>query len=229
MRLKPVNTSSTTRLRDRLRGQLEELPKTMWQDVAAKMQPREMRFREFIGRFPAMLEAFQRSTVMGTDSRHLKLTTVLPAKAAPNLALATLFTVNEAARTDFETEPAVAATEPEKPKLPETAAERMKLPVDAEFNRTPLQPALEYLCAEVEVNLFLDGDALEDAGYTRNMPQTYDLGKVPMEQALAAIINGYQEEGREMVVSVNEETKTVTVTTRKFAEQRELPIYPLPE
>lgn len=229
VRLKPVNTSSATRLRDRLGGQMEELPKMMWQQVAVKMQPREMRFRQFIGRFPAMLEAFQRSTVMGTDSRHLQLTTVLPAKAAPNLALATLFTVNEAARTDFGTDSAVAAAEPEKTKLPESAAERLKLTVDAEFNRTPLQPALEYLCAEVEVNLFLDGDALEDAGYTRNMPQTYDLGKVPMEQALAAIINGYQEQGREMVVSVNEETKTVTVTTRKFAEQRELPIYPLPE
>lgn len=224
--LDPKTTSNVPRVQDRMRTQLKELPITMWKQVALKMQPQEMRFRQFIGRLPAMLEAYQRSTVMSRGNRYLKLTTVLPAKAAPNLALATLFTLNEAARTDFAAEPVMVAAA-QAQKLPETVAERMRIPVDAEFSRTPLEPALQYLCDEIQVKLIVDGDALKDAGYTKNMPQTFTFGKVPMERSLAHIINSYQERGKEMAASINEGTKTVIVTTKKFADQQGLPIYPL--
>lgn len=225
--LDPKPVSSVSQVQDRMRTQLKKLPETVWRQVAVKMQPQEMRFRQFIGRLPAMLEAFQQSTVMNRGNRFLRLTTVLPAKAAPNLALATLFTVNEAARTDFDAEPVMIAAAQQKSELPATVAERLRIPVDAEFSRTPLEPALQYLCDEIQVNLIVDGDALKDAGYTKNMPQTFTFGKVPMERSLAHIINSYQERGKEMVVSINEETKTVIVLTKKFAEQQGLPIYPL--
>ncbi|WP_417848317.1 hypothetical protein [Thalassoglobus sp.] len=220
----PIATSNPAKVRQRLNAQLETLPKTLMDEVCLKMAPREIRFRDFIGRLPAMASAIQKSTVSMTTANYVSLTTVLPQKAAPNLALATLFTANEAARTDFHSEVVIAAAD-NKPKLPDTIVERLKIPVDAEFNRTPLEPALSYLVGEVELNLDVDGDALKDAGYTKNMPQTFKLGVVPLEQSLKKILDTYQEEGKVMVMSINEKTKTIHILTEKFAKQKNMPIY----
>ncbi|QDT31150.1 zinc ribbon domain-containing protein [Thalassoglobus polymorphus] len=220
----PIATSNPAKVRQRLNAQLETLPKTLMDEVCLKMAPREIRFRDFIGRLPAMVAAIQKSTVSMTTANYVSLTTVLPQKAAPNLALATLFTANEAARTDFNTEVVIAAAD-NKPKLPDTIIERLKIPVDAEFNRTPLEPALSYLVGEVELKLEVDGDALKDAGYTKNMPQTFKLGVVPLEQSLKKILDNYQEEGKVMVMSIDEKTKTIHILTEKFAKQKNMPIY----
>ena len=228
--LRPVTTSNALKIKERLRRQLQELPETMWHDVAVRMHPTEMRVRDFVGRFPAMLEAFQQSTVLQNGPQHVTATTVLPEKAVPNLALATLFTVSEAARTDF-TQMAVAATPKpaNEPKLPDTVVERMKqLLVDAEFERVPIEQAIVYICGEIKVNVHVDGDALKDAGWTKNMPQTFNLGKVSGERALAQIINKYQERTSQMVASIDEAKKQIWVTTRKFAERDGLPIYEFP-
>ena len=211
------NISSPSKVNDRLQAQLVNLPQTMWKDVCEKMSPQEAGFRKLIGRLPAMLEAFQQSTVASTTSRYLKLTTVLPQQAAPNLALATMLTVDEASRTDF-TKQVVASSSG--PKLPETVAERLKLSVDTEFSRRPLEQALQYLCNEIKVNLEVDGEALEEAGYTRNMPQTFVLGTVPAEQGFAKIITSSQDVGKELVISLDEESKTIRFTTLKFAKIR---------
>ncbi len=227
MVLRPISISSSSKVQTRIQAQLVDLPQVVWKDLCLKMKPQELRFRKFIGRLPAMLEALQESTISVTGPRYVQLTTVLPAKATPNLALATLFTVNEAARTDFTAEAPVLVAHGNQPKLPDTVVERLRIPVDSEFTRTPLEQSLQYLCDEIEVKLFVDGDALKDAGYTKNMPQEFKLGMVPMELSLAHIINTYQEVGKVMVVSINEETKTITVTTQKFAEKEGLPIYQL--
>ncbi|HWL08829.1 MAG TPA: hypothetical protein VNQ76_10510, partial [Planctomicrobium sp.] len=210
-------------LQQELTAQLQKMPERVWKDLCMKMTPAEVRFRKLIGRLPAMLQAFQESTISQRDGRLITLTTVLPAKAAPNLALATLFTVNEAVRTNFgAARPVIAASD--KPKLPPTIAGRIELPVDAEFNRTPLEPTLQFLCDEIQVKLFVDGDALKDAGYTKNMPQTFTLGKVPMKQALSHIIDRYQERDKEMVACFDDEKMLITVTTRKFATRDGLKI-----
>lgn len=227
LRVTPVNTSTTLRIADRLKAQLASLPEKMWHDVADRMQPQQLRFRKYVGRFPAMLAAFEQSTVVQTRGTHAALFTVLPRKAGPNLALGSLFTINEAARTDFS-EPAPVLAANNQPKIPDTVAERLKLPVDAEFNRTPLEAAMQYLCDEIHVKLAIDGDALKDAGYTRNMPQTMKLGIVPADRVLTEILSNYQEQNKEMVVSVDEQTKTLHLLTKKFAMSRGLPIYPIP-
>jgi hypothetical protein len=194
-----------------------------------RMHPAREGAATIIGRYPAMVEAYREATVPTTDKRLVRLTTVLPARSAPNLALATLLTWDEARRTDFSgpsrppTTVAAAGS-----KLPDTVAERLKLSIDAEFNRTPLQDALRYICDEVQINLDLDGDALKDAAYTQNMPQTFKLGKVPAAAAIHEIISKYDGNGNEefrMVVSVNEQTKTLIVHTRKFADQKGLPVF----
>ena len=103
----------------------------------------------------------------------------------------------------------------------------MKLPVDAEFNHVPLEQALQYLCSEIQVRLEIEGDALKDAGYTRNMPQTFNLGRVPIQRALWEIVKKYQQRDKELIVSIDESTKTMTVSTRKFAAAHGLRVYPL--
>jgi hypothetical protein len=194
-----------------------------------RMHPARKGAATIIGRYPAMVEAYREATVPTTDKRLVRLTTVLPARSAPNLALATLLTWDEARRTDFSSPsrpPTTVAAAGSK--LPDTVAERLKLSIDAEFNRTPLQDALRYICDEVQINLDLDGDALKDAAYTQNMPQTFNLGKVPAAAAIHEIISKYDGNGNEefrMVVSVNEHTRTLIVHTRKFADQKGLPVF----
>lgn len=224
--LRPVTTKEVAVLEAEVKSKLAALPERIWKDVCEKMQPREMRFRTLIGRLPAMLQAVSDSTISQREKRCVLLTTVLPAKATPNLALATLFTLDEATRTSF-TSTAVAASPMTRSKLPETVAERLKIPVDAEFNRTPFEQAVTYLGNEIQVNVVVDGDALKDAGYTKNMPQTFNLGKVPVQKALFQIVNSYQEKDKEMVISIDEKSKTIHVLTKKFADAKGLPVYPL--
>ena len=194
-----------------------------------KMHPPRKGAATIIGRYPAMVEAYRQATVPTTDKRLVRLTTVLPARSAPNLALATLLTWDEARRTDFSIPSRPAATvAAADANLPDTVAERLKLTIDAEFSRTPLQEALRYICGEIQINLDLDGEALMSAAYTQNMPQTFNLGKVPASAAIHEIIKNYDGNGNEenrMVVSVDEQTKSLIVHTRKFADQKGLTVF----
>jgi hypothetical protein len=194
-------------------------------NMARQMQPQRKGQMTIIGRFPAMVEAFRQSTVPTTGARYVKFTTVLPAKAAPNLALATLLTWDEARRTDFSASAAPTVIASNNAALPQTVAERLQLTVDAEFNRKPLQEAFQYICDEISVKMDIDGDALKDAGYTQNMPQTFNLGKVTAEEAIHGIIDKYHGEGKDelrMCVVIDETKKTLLLLTKKFAEQRGL-------
>ncbi|WP_437192799.1 hypothetical protein [Planctomicrobium sp. SH527] len=227
--LRTISAKSPMTLEKDFQAQLRKLPDQIWKNVCARMNPAEVRFQQLIGRLPAMLEAYQRSTVSQRAGRLITLTTVLPMKATPNLVLAALFTVNEASRTNFGVAN-VADAGMKKAELPPTIAGRIELPVDAEFNRSPLEPVLQFLCDEIQVKLFVDGDALKDAGYTKNMPQTFTLGKVPMKQALMHILDTYQETGKQMVACFDEAKMQITITTRKFAERDGLKVsLPLPK
>lgn len=213
---------SPRRLAQSLSARLEAAPLDLM-SMARQMHPQRAGQRTIIARFPAMVEAFRQSTVPTTGARYVKFTTVLPAKAAPNLALATLLTWDEARRTDFSTAaPPPVTVAANTPQLPETVAERLDLIVDAEFNRRPLQEAFQYLCDEISVTMDINGDALKDAGYTQNMPQSFDLGKVPARDAIQAILNPNNGDGKDelrMCVVIDESTKTLVLTTKKFAEQ----------
>jgi len=216
---------------------LAELLSTRMTDVPQRlialvkpMDPQHPGARELIGRLPAMVEAVRQSTLVTTGERHVQFTSVLPEKAAPNLALASLLTWDEARRTpQTATQTPVAATGENT--SPQTVAERLKLPVEAEFRRMPLRDALAYICGEIEVELSVDGDALKDAGYTQNMPQEFNLGKVPADVAISRIVGQYTGDGKDelrMVVVVEEAGRKLHVTTRKFAELQKLTPLALP-
>jgi len=212
-----------------LSTRITDVPQRFLNAVQA-MDPQHAGARQLIGRLPAMVEAVRQSTVVTTGERRVQFTTLLPARAAPNLALATLLAWDESRRT-----PAPSGKTPVagagRQAAPQTVAERLKLPVDAEFKRVPLGDALAYICDEIDVQLVIDGDALKDAGYTQNMPQEFNLGKVPAEVAIGRIVGQYDGAGKDelrMVVVVDEPTRTLRVLTKKFADQQSLTPLQLP-
>ena len=216
-------------LAELLSARITDAPRQLL-DRVRRLDPRHTGARQLIGRLPAMAEAARRATVVTTGDRHVQLTTLLPAKAAPNLTLATLLASNETLRAiDAVGESALATSNASR--LPQTVAERLKLPIDAEFRRTPLRDALAYLCNEIDVKLEIDGDALKDAGYTQNMPQSFNIGVVPIEIALSRIVSRYDGDGKaelQMVAVVDEAAHALRVMTRKFADQRGLTPLDLP-
>jgi hypothetical protein len=217
------------RLAETLSTRMTDSPQRMQAGVRV-MNPQHGGARKLIGRLPAMLEAVRQSTVVTTGERQVRFTTLLPAKAAPNLVLATVLTVDESRHRSSPLTPAPTVIA-DAPALPNTVAERLKLPVDAEFRRTPLRDAFAYICNEIGVKLELDGDALRDAGYTQNMPQVFNIGKVPAEVALSKILNPYDGDGKDelrMVIVIDEPSQTLHVMTRKFADQKSLTPLVLP-
>ncbi len=217
--LRGRSTKSSTSVAEGVAQEMERLPVDM-ANVVRVMNPQRAGFRRLIGRFPAMLEVFRMATVTAVGDRLVRLRTALPAKAGPNLALAAVLTWHESARSASGSHRSPTPAARDSRPSPQTVAERLRLPVDAEFNRTPLQEAMAYIADEIGLVIAIDGDALKDAGYTKNMPQTFDLGRVPASEAIRKIIQQYQEPGKQMVLVLNEEQQRATVLTRKFAEQR---------
>lgn len=210
--------------------QLEYLPQNL-QSACLKMHPATKGFQSLIGRFPAMLEAYRQATVPTVDTRHVRLTTVLPRKAAPNLALGTLLAWDQSTHTDFSSAapaPVVAAAAVD---IPEKLEDRLKkFTFDGEFNN-PFQDAIAYIASESKTEIDIDGNALKDAGFTKNMPIKLSLGKVNGLEALRQII--LSEKCRPPVpekricIVVDEAAKKVIVSTEYFAKENGQTVYPL--
>jgi len=198
---------------------LERLPPDLVA-AAEKMYPQRQGSLDMIGRFPAMMEVFREATVPAKDSRNVRMVTYLPQKAGPNLALGTLLTWHESLRTDFSAStqtPTVAMNDPQST-LPETAMGRLQIEMDCEFNN-PFQNAIDYVAEETKLTFEIDGNALKDAGFTKNMPQKFNLGRKPAIEALRefAINNRPPTPDKRICFCVDEATMTVLVTTEKFA------------
>jgi hypothetical protein len=220
MVLRSANAITPARLQRKLRGELDALPRELYESVQ-KMSPGEVGKRRVIGRYPAMIKAVSEATQAGIGTRFVQLTTLLPERATPNLVLGTVLTWDESTRTDFSQEPAPPPDSGEK--VPEKIVDRLKKPLEIDFRRTPLQEAFAYIAEETKAPIDIDGDALKFAGYTKNMPQTFALGVVPAEEALEKILSQYDQ----MCIVVDETKKVATVMTFAFAKDRGLtPTYP---
>ena len=195
---------------------LDRLPQDLYAAVQM-MNPKQVGSRKVIGRFPAMMKVYSLSTLGGIGDRLAQFTTVLPAKAAPNLALGTLLAWDESTRTDFTKQAPKPKTS--EPKLPDLIVDRLKLKMDVDFRRRPLQDAFSDVGEATHVTFDIDGDALKVAGYTKNMAQSFKLGEVPATQALAKILGQYDK----MCVCITDEAKDiVTVMTFEAAKQKGL-------
>lgn len=213
--LRGRSTDSSSAIAARMTERLESLPHELV-ELARALNPQRAGFRRIVGRLPAMVEVARRGTRTAVGERLVRFSTVLPAKAAPNLALAVVLTWDRSLRAAASAGPPHPANDA--PAV-ETLSEKLRRPIEIEFRRTPLEEALEFIGHEIGVEIELDGDALKDAGYTRNMPQTMTLGRVPAGRALRAILDQYQQPGKEMVLVLDEARHTITVRTLKFAAQ----------
>jgi hypothetical protein len=227
--LRTRSVANPARLASDSLERLEFLPQDLV-SATRKMQPSVQGFREIIGRFPAMLEAYRLATIPTVDDRHVRLTTVLPAKAAPNLAIATLLAWDESTRTDFSvsTPATTVAAADANSGLPETVEGRLQLMMDAEFNN-PFQDAIAYIADEIKVPIEIDGNALKDAGFTKNMPQKFSLGRVAAVDALREIVtrNRPPVPEKRLCLVIDEAAKTALITTELFATNAGQTIYPL--
>ncbi len=189
------------------------------------MRPTRSGFRQIIGRFPAMMEAFRQATIFQTGPAYLTMTTVLPAKAAPNLALGTVLTWDESTRTNFSASDPTMAVADAGTSLPKTVMGRLKQVFEIEFARKPLQEAFLFIGEESQVTFVIDGDALKMAGYTKNMPQTFKLGKVPGTKGLHTIFTTKDQE--KMCLVVDDAKMEALITTVQDAEAKGLKVVPV--
>lgn len=227
--LRNKSAITKTALQQDMKKKLDKLPHELLGAVE-KMDPQVIGPRQIIGRFPAMMKVYSMATHPSTGERFAALTTSLPERAAPNLAIGALLTWDESTRTDFSKSKATAPPSKESDvKLPALVADRLKqLKVEIEFSRTPLQEAFKYIGDECKVNIDINGDALKAAGFTKNMPQTVSLGKVTGLEAIAAVLKRYEKEKIPMVLVIDESKKEALITTKEFADKDNLTIFALP-
>ena len=211
---------AATQFEKAIQSKLESLPAKIL-TVVGGMNPSSAGRRRVIGRFPAMMKVVSLSTLLDAGQNYVRLTTRLPQRAAPNLALAAVLSGFESLRehsSDSRPIPATVRAEP-----PERVADRLRQNIEIDFRRTPLHEAIAYIAKEIDVRFEIDGDALKLAGYTKNMPQTLQLGTVPATQALSSILRQYDG----MVIVVDEYEKAVSLTTRDVASEQGLKTYAL--
>lgn len=96
-------------------------------------------------------------------------------------------------------------------------ADRLTQEIDAEFKKIPLEKTVKSIGESVGVKFVVDADALKAKGYTRNMPQTISLGKVPATQALKAILDDPQQP--DLAVFLDEGRKQLVLTTTAALEK----------
>ncbi len=230
--LRPRSVSNSSRVVEEFLQKLEFLPREM-QSLCMRMHPATQGYRALIGRFPAMLEAYRQATIPTLETRHVRLTTLLPRKAAPNLALGTLLTWDQAMQTDFTTAApptTLAAANPPAEDLPAKIEDRLKRTFEGEFNQ-PFQDAVAYIASETQVQIDIDGNALKDAGFTKNMPIKLSLGKVSGLEAFKQIILSERcrppTPDKRICIVIDEANQRVIVSTEAFAKANGQKIYPL--
>ncbi len=226
--MRPVTGATAPSLEREMRTKLSQLPKSLLKTVRM-MDPREAGKRMVIGRVPKMSEVFVKACVTSHGPRHVHVITPLPERAAPNLALGTLLAWDESTRTDFTKE---RTTKPsaDDSKVPDKIADRLKMKIDIDFRRTPLQDAFAYISGEIKTPIDIDGDALKAGGFTKNMPQQFQGDKMTALEAIGKILERYQDPqkpGQTMVIVVNEEKKSILVSTQAFCDQQKLTPYPV--
>ncbi|MEQ9408871.1 MAG: hypothetical protein RIK87_14135 [Fuerstiella sp.] len=215
------NESSPMRVQRYLQNRLTKLPELLLETVRF-MKPETVGYRDMIGRLPVMMQA----VILGTSSQvgtgYVRLVTLLPEKAGPNLAAASLYAWDQSLRTDFDGPSPVASSQT---RLPDRIVDRLKqVTVYVDFRNTPLQEALEYISDEIQVPIEINGEGLKQSALTQNMKQNHNLGDVPAMRAFDAILSNPDYRGA-MVMSVDEEAKKIIVTSRPAATADNLPIF----
>jgi hypothetical protein len=207
---------------DEFKDRLPGMP-LMVRGAVQKMNPGRVGFRNMIGRFPAMMQAYAMQTAFTLSGKTARMTTVLPAKAAPNLALGTLLTWDESTRTNFSASAMMQVAESGE-KIPDKVEERLRMPIDAEV-KLGFEEAFRYILGEARVNVEVDGPGIKLLGVTKNEKQDFNLGKAPAFKALQAIIlrPDKQPTYKDIVFLLDEPNKKIVITSKDGAAALNLP------
>ncbi|MEZ6033354.1 MAG: hypothetical protein R3C17_09695 [Planctomycetaceae bacterium] len=211
------HTQATTpaKLQKFVQRKLANLPTVMFHGVQT-MQPVTVGARTMIGRFPAMLKAVEIGTTTHIDSDGVRLITLLPQHAATNLVAATMLTWSQSLLSNANNRGQL--TQAAGGVVPERVADRLSMNLLIDFRATPLQEAFGYIGESIRTEVVIDGDALKAAGFTQNMPQTYDLGKVTALKAIDTILKKYASERDPMVLIVDESGQKLMISTATKAK-----------
>lgn len=221
MVLRNVSGVTSNTLERETRAKLNKLPYTLL-DTVRMMNPPEVGKRAVIGRTPKMAEVFALASLTSKGPRHVQVTTPLPDRGAPNIALGALLAWDESTRTDFKKKRKPVT---EEVKVPDLIVDRLKMKIDIDFRRSPLQDAFAFIGGEIKTTIDIDGDALKAGGFTKNMPQTFQGDKMLAQDAIKKILERYQDPtkpGNTMVIVIDQEKRNILVTTLAFAEQQKL-------
>jgi len=197
------------RLAEAIEGRLNSLPTDLLKYVR-QLQPSGSGSRTLIGRLPAMYKAVALGTGVATQRRLVTLESVLPERAAPNLSLATYLLLMEGPGW-LPTPPAAPVVV--KREAPKTLMARVQTVVDVDFRRTPLSEAFEAIGSDIGVNFDLDGGALKLVGYTKNLPQTFEIKRAPALESIRKILKALPK----LALVADEAHNRIVVTTGEAA------------
>ena len=187
-----------------------------------QMNPREQGKRMLIGRVPAMVEVYSMATEFTHGPQHVRLVTSLPDVAGPNLVLGTIQAWEESTRTDF-TKSKPVPVETAGPKIPELVADRLRMKIDVDFRRTPLNEAFAFISAEIKTPIEIDGDALKLGGFTKNIAQAFKMDATPVKDIVLKIFADSKgidpKPEKTLVVVVDESKKSLLITTLATASE----------
>ncbi len=198
------------RVAETMKLRLDHLPTDLLKYVE-RLQPSIPGSRKLIGRLPAMCKAVALGAAVNSQAKIVTLESVLPERAAPNLSLATYLLLSEGLSSKGGSRGAPIA--PKREGRPKSLAARLQTTVDVDFKRTPLSEAFESIGGDIGVIVELDGGALKLAGYTKNMPQTFQIKGAPAAQSLQTILKAYPK----LALVADEARGAIVVTTIEAA------------
>ncbi len=211
--LRSRSTQSVRRLEQEIQQNIEKLPTDLLAEVE-RLDPRTSGHRKLVGRVPAMWKAVALGTQETTQPRLVVFESILPERAAANLAIGTFVALSEPrsqSRSKSGRNRRPGTNDQQK-----TIAERLSAKVDVDFRRTPISEAFSSIGEDIGVTFEIDGGALKLAGYTKNMPQNIRLSGVPAAQALGTILKQYAK----MALVADESRQTIIVTTVESATEK---------
>ena len=211
---------SARKLAEGLQKKLAATPHELL-SLVEQTHPRTVGSRKLVGRFPAMTQAFAKSTKIAHGPRLVAFNTELPERAGPNLAAAGLFTWDLTNQPDFGSGPKTAPQVAAEVALPAKLSDRLKKSISVDFRDEFLYSAIDFIGEETTVKFKLEGNDLKADGTTQNERQN-----LKMEGTAFAVLNTILSK-KNLVMIIDEEKKLVTVTTAKAAAAKNLPVYPI--
>lgn len=182
--------------------------------------------RQLLARFPKMLDAWAAYLTRGTERKVAVLTSVLPRKAAHNLALSTQLAIRDPGIDLSELGP--------KTKEPETLEEKLtmiKIPLVIE--RDSLDRVLDQISQDYDIPIRILGPDLQLEGITKNQSFGLDFAEPQsIEKILQEILYranpdktspGIGDPKQKLVYVYNDDKSEVIVTTRAKAWERGTP------